>query len=273
MKNTIVIKMIEYEKSNKNNWYTEFLNEYSNNYTVFSQSLILLRDSKLECITDFTLKENINACSQFFSGTETILFDIVTLMLYFEIDTQNTIKFVIDRRKKLHLEKPNGLVPFEPIYNNLLLRLFSKTFGLFNGNTSNYKIEDYINPHDIQDAAIANLYFSVVKKTNRKLLKTLPQEIINMGFLTEAINLIDDKGLYSFFRHYNENQINSFVENLNLVGANKIGSVILACKIHASNKDKLKNFEEKIHSIERRLDINFLLDNYLKARNSNNAEI
>lgn len=264
MKNVIVVKIIEYEKSNKQHWYTEFLTEFNNDYNNFSKALIMLRDTELECITDSILNEKICSCSNFFSGIETILFDIVSLMLFYEIDSENTIKFIINRRNELYNERKPGTLPFDLFYDSLLTGVFLKTFEIHNGKTASYRIEDFIKTTDIKDASMANMYFSIIKKTNRELFKNLPKKLVEIGFLTEAINIIDDKGLIVFLKRYKKAQINSIVEILNLVGANQIGKIISYCSGYTDNNNKLKNFENKIYSLEQSLNLNLLIDNYLK---------
>ena len=66
MKNAIISKILECEKASKLCWYTEFSNEFESDYNSFTDALLKLRQSNLECITDDKLKKQIKTSSPFF---------------------------------------------------------------------------------------------------------------------------------------------------------------------------------------------------------------
>ena len=259
----IIEKIIECESLGRKLLYKEFLNEFNMNNRTFSETLILLRDSALECVDDSDLKEKINSFSEFFSGVETVLLAIASTMMYFEIDSENTFKFIIDRRTNLHDNKSGGLVRFDLVYDSWIERIFLEGFETHNGEILSYKIEEFIKPDDIKNAEMANMYFTVMRKTNRKEFKNIPKKLADVGFLTEAITVIDDRGLRGFYKRYKEPQVNHIVEILDSVGANKIGEIISYSFIYADNEVKLKNFEKKIYNLEKALDLSSLIDGYL----------
>ncbi len=267
MYNEIIKTLIEIEKHNKNNWYSEFSNMYSSDYGLFSDTLIKLRNTNLECIHDESLIDTINNCSSLFSGKDVILLDIILLMLYFEIDVQENIKKMLSVFQSLKFETQH--IVMSVIYDTHLTRIFTKTFITHQNNNLTCKIMDYIDVNTIDTIQTAELYYSVVKKKHPSVFKQLPKKILCIGMVSEAFGIIDGDGLGCLYRYFKKDYITTLCDFLIEIGGGRFANIIIYGADYRKDHKKLDHLENKIYNLEKKTPIDKLLNNYLKNNQGN----
>lgn len=261
MYNEIIKSLIEIERHNKNNWYSEFSNMYSSNYGLFSDTLIELRNTNLECIHDESLIDAINNCSSLFSRKDVIFLDVILLMLYFEIDVQENIKKMLSVFQSLKFETQHTVMSV--IYDTNLTRIFTNTFITHQNNNLSCKIMDYIDVNTIDTIQTAELYYSVVKKKHPLVFKQLPKKILCIGMVSEAFGIIDGDGLGCLYRCFKKDYMTTLCDFLIEIGGGRFANIIIYGADYRKDYKKLEHLENKIYNLEKKTPIEKLLNNYL----------
>lgn len=262
MYNEIIEKLIEVEKSRIADWYYLFTDMYNSNNEQFSNTLIELRNTNLGCIDDESLIEDINNCSSLFSGRDSIILDIILLMLYFEIDVQHNINALLSNYQFPEFEKQTEVMC--SFYYIDLIKIFTKSFTTYSNDKLIVEIDDYIDVYKIDSISIAKLYYSVIRDIKPRSVKKLPNEVFYIGLVCQAFGLIDGDGLSCFYRHFKANSINTLCKFLNQIGGEKYANIIEYGLDFRKDHRKLDHLENKIYNLEKKKPIDNLLNNYLK---------
>ena len=265
MKNKIIGKLIEFHISGKNRDFSEFKSEYESNFDIFSETLKELRDTELSCVEEYLFKK-IMDCSQFFSGKEVILLEVVLLMLYYNINCDDNIRFILKRYNELKETKQPNVMPYDTVYEATLTKIFMNDFEVYPGLSLNYDIENYIDPKEIQDISIASLYYSVIRKMKPDKFETMPLNIMKIGLILETFGVIDCDGLGCLYEYFDEEYIGDFCEVLEDVGASAFAKIIVSGFTVRDNYDKIENLENKFYSLENKININELVEKCLDKR-------
>lgn len=262
MYNEIIEKLIEVEKSHIADWYSQFTDMYNSNTEQFSNTLIELRKTNLDCIDDESLIEDINNCSSLFSGRDSIILDIILLMLYFEIDVQDTINALLSNYQFPKFEKQNEVMC--SFYYIDLIKIFTKSFIIHSNDKLIVEIDDYIDVNKIDSISIAELYYSVIKDIKPRSVKNLPKKVFNIGMACQAFGLIDGDGLSCFYRHFKANSIITLCKFLNQIDGDDYANIIEYGLDFHNDHRKLDHLENKIYNLEKKKPIDKLLSNYLE---------
>lgn len=270
MYNEIIEKLIKVEKSHIADWYYLFTDMYNFNNEQFSNTLIELRNTNLSCIDDESLIEDINNCSSLFSGRDSIILDIILLMLYFEIDVQKNITTLLSNYQFPEFEKQTEVMC--SLYYIDLTKIFTNSFIIYSNDKLIVEIDDYIDVNKINSISIAKLYYSVIKDIKPRSVKNLPKKVFYIGLVCQAFGLIDGDGLSCFYRHFKANTIITLCEFLNQIDGDDYANTIKYGLDFRKDHRKLDHLENKIYNLEKKKPIDKLLNNYLEeSRNQKNV--
>lgn len=264
MHNEIISRLIEFRKNNEANWCFRFTDMYTSNAEQFSDTLVELRNTNLDCIDDEALVDKINKCSSLFSGRDIIILDVILLMLYFEIDIQDNINIMLSNYQFPEFEKQS--VVMCSIYYMYLTKVFTKDFTIHSNEKLVADINDYINVDEINTISIAELYYSVIKDIKPRSVKNLPKKVFYIGMVTRAFGLIDGDGLSCFYRHFKGNSITVLCDFLKSNGGEKYADIIMYGIEYRKDSKKLDHLDNKIYQLEKETPIDWLLNNYLNTQ-------
>ncbi len=237
---------------------------YTSNAEQFSDTLVELRKTNLECIEDKALVDKINNCSSLFSGRDIILLDVVLLMLYFEIDIQDNINTLLSNYQFPKFEKQT--VVMCSMYYMYLTKVFTKDFMIHSNDKLVADINDYIDVDKINTVSMAGLYYSIIKDIKPRSVKNLPEKIFYVGMVCQAFGLIDGDGLSCFYRHFKSDAVSTICKFLKENGGERYADIIMYGLEFRKDSKKLDHLDNKIYQLEKKIPISDLLSNYLEVQ-------
>lgn len=264
MHNEIISRLVEFRENNEANWCFRFTDMYTSNAEQFSDTLVELRNTNLECIDDEELVDKINNCSSLFSGRDIIFLDVILLMLYFEIDIQDNINIMLSNYQFPEFEKQS--VVMSSIYYMYLTKVFTKNFTIHSNDKLVADINSYFDVDKINTVSLAELYYSVIRDIKPRSVKNLPKKIFYVGMVCQAFGLIDGDGLSCFYRHFKADSITTICEFLKSNGGERYADIIMYGIEFRKDSKKLDHLDNKIYQLEKKIPINDLLSNYLEVQ-------
>ena len=266
--NNTVLKIIKFEndaitrKLKSKDMCLDFLDSFLHESELLKRTLIELRDTKLENIVDESIISQINNVSKFFPGKEVILLNIIKILIFYDIDTQDSIKFLFNRLEYYKKLPQNDKNKYDFAFEMFIMRLFSKEFELYSGEF-NYTIDEFIVPEEIKDASIANIYFNVVRSLEYDKIDNIPSNVLNVAIIVDAISIIDGEGLENFYSYYSTDYVYKVVYGMLEVGLNEFGEIISQGLKCLNNSARLSKLQSRIYKYESQVFIDQLLENYL----------